>query len=553
MDRNDSQSNTTASSAPSPTVAAEQNRALPRRRRSRQTAFRLAAILLALSCFPLFELVCIVAGWGDLSVSDDPFVGFASIRPLFERTADGQHFHTSPARRGFFEEDSFLVRKPPEEFRIFVFGGSTVQGNPFSIETSFTRFLQLALTEADPSRSWEVVNCGGISYATYRLLPLMQECLTYRPDLYIVCAGHNEFLEDVSYASVRDTSTALTRTYAAASRFRSFRLLQRLIHWRPSPDSNRPAAAALNDGQRPVLPPEVDALLDHTGGLEAYRRDDVHARQVAQHFRSNLLRMMTLCRQHELPLLLIQPPTNLSDCPPFKAEFSDTVSVATVDEIRRLLDQASTVVATSPATAVPHLEEATRRDPRFAWSWYQLGHALLASTRFDEARRAFIRARDEDICPLRMTTPLEQAMQAVAAETGIPFLNAAEILQQECPQEILSDHILVDHIHPSFGGHQIIAVRIVQWMLQQNLATQEVLDWEVSSRRRFEQHVQSLDNMYFLKGRRRLQDLQGWAAGRSEGPPLIRPAARAGPDRANTSKTASPQSVEKGPGAASMP
>lgn len=496
--------------------------------RLRQFGLRAAAIALGLAVFPLLELLCFLGGWGGRSVTEDPFVGFAAIRPLFERTDDSRWWQTSPARRGFFEEDRFLVQKPADEFRIFVFGGSTVQGNPFSIETSFTRFLELALHQADPSRRWKVVNCGGISYASYRLLPLMQECLQYQPDLYIFCEGHNEFLEDITYADVRRMSPAISRAWSLASRCRSFRLLQQGLQRLRTPPPGRDRGPQAESGGepaddgRPVLPREVDALLDHTGGLEAYHRDDQHAAMVVQHFRHSLERMAELCQQHQLPLLLIQPPTNLSDCPPFKAVLSADTSPQTAAQIRQLLQQAATDLPRDPQAAAAALQQATELDPRFAWSWYQLGHALLAAERPDEAHAAFVRARDEDVCPLRMTTPLESALQTAATDLQVPLLNAAALLEQQCPHGILSDHILVDHVHPSFGGHQQIAVAIVRWMLDETLLTAPDDEWPDRSQQQFETHIQSLDNLYFLKGRRRLQDLRGWAAGRSEGPPLIR-------------------------------
>ena len=116
--------------------------------RRRAWLFRLMSIVLGLSVFVLLEIVCVVLGWGESNFNDDPLVGFRSIRPLFEKTSDNRGFHTSPARRGYFKEVSFAVEKPDEEFRIFVFGGSTVQGNPFSIETSFPTYLQIALEKA---------------------------------------------------------------------------------------------------------------------------------------------------------------------------------------------------------------------------------------------------------------------------------------------------------------------------------------------------------------------------------------------------------------------
>ena len=88
----------------------------------------------------------------------------------------------------------------------YCLGGSTVQGRPYAIETSFTTWLELNLRTADPRYQWEVVNCGGVSYASYRLVPILRELLAYEPDLFIICTGHNEFLEDRTYASVKARS-----------------------------------------------------------------------------------------------------------------------------------------------------------------------------------------------------------------------------------------------------------------------------------------------------------------------------------------------------------
>ena len=162
-------------------------------RTKRKILFRLSAVLLGLSVFVLFELVCRLAGWGADSTANDAFSEFASVRPLFVRDADDARFVVAENRRGFFAEDSFPVEKTQK--RVFVLGGSTVQGRPFSIPTSFATFLEIGLNHTDPDHDWKVINCGGISYASYRLLPIMEECMQYEPDLFIVCTGHNEFLE----------------------------------------------------------------------------------------------------------------------------------------------------------------------------------------------------------------------------------------------------------------------------------------------------------------------------------------------------------------------
>ena len=122
-----------------------------------------------------------------------------------------------PLRWFGFRPDGFARENGPKEFRIFCLGGSTVQGSPFAIETAFSTWLELSLQAAEPKRQWDVVNCGGVSYASYRLVPILEEVLGYEPDLIILYTGHNEFLED-----------------------------------------------------RPELESEVDAMLEYRGGLEQY-------------------------------------------------------------------------------------------------------------------------------------------------------------------------------------------------------------------------------------------------------------------------------------------
>jgi len=486
---------------------------------TRRWLFRLASVLCGLSLFGVIELFCAAADWGGAVAGEDPFVGFTSIRPLFERTPAGDLFHTSPARQRFFRDVSFSAKKPSGEFRIFVFGGSTVQGNPFSIETSFPTYLQIALHQAYPSRSWKVVNCGGVSYASYRLVPVMQECLNYQPDLFVFCEGHNEFLEDVSYAEVRQTPVVVQQGYSLLSRLRSFRLLQQAVR--------RPLLSAafemprIGEPGKPLLHGEVDTLLDHDGGLEAYHRDDQHAGTVHQHFRSNLQRMIDMCHSQAVPLLMVLPPSNLSDCPPFKSEYSAATSKGARATIQGMLKEAREISLRDVRQAINIVQQATAIDRRFAFSWYELGQLQLSASENSAADNSFRRARDEDICPLRITTPLEIAMQEAAATNHVPLINAHELLRSRCPHGIIGENVLVDHVHPSFRGHEDIAIAIADWLLATDLLTAANADWKLAMQRECRTQLQSLDDLYFLRGRRALETLKLWAAGRSGGPPLL--------------------------------
>ncbi len=485
---------------------------------SRVWLFRLVAIVLGLSVFGLIELVCIFAGWGELQIGDDPLVGFNAIRPLFEKTADGREFHTSPARRGYFKEVSFEAVKPAVEFRIFVFGGSTVQGNPFSIETSFPTYLQIALEAADASKRWKVVNCGGVSYASYRLLPIMRECVEYQPDLYIFCGGHNQFLEHISFEDVRESATVTAPSLSALNHLRSFRILQRALKGADQLE-NEPAQEA--SVSRATLPAEVTTKLDQHDGLAKYRRDNKLASQIAASFTGDLRSMSGLCRDCHVPLLLVLPPSNLCDCPPFKSEFSDTTSAEVQSQIIAELKHARQLAAIDASQGIAVVRQAITKDERYALAWYELGQLQLAAMDFSGAAASFRRAKDEDICPLRITTTLENGMRDVASQEAVPLLDADELLTRRCSNGIAGDGVLVDHVHPSFRGHEDIALAISEWMISTGLATASNVTWKEDAVQECRDRLSKLDDMYFLRGQRALRSLRLWAAGRAVETPLV--------------------------------
>ena len=159
---------------------------MARRTIKRQIIFRLCAVLIGLLPFLAFEFFLGAIGWQQLDGVKDPFVGFSSSRPLFELNEDRTEYEISESRKPLFCDESFPVEKSPDQFRIFCIGGSTVQGRPFAIETSFSTWLELSLQAAGDSKQFNVINCGGVSYASYRLAPVVEEILGYQPDLIVL-------------------------------------------------------------------------------------------------------------------------------------------------------------------------------------------------------------------------------------------------------------------------------------------------------------------------------------------------------------------------------
>jgi lysophospholipase L1-like esterase len=489
---------------------ASPNEALPPGRRQRRVwAFRAISVLLGLSLLPASELLCVVCDIGRPTEFDDPFVGFSAVHPLFVLDGTGAKYEIPPSRRRFFAPESFPAVKPAGTFRVFCLGESTVQGHPYSKETSFTTWLQLGLTAADSSRRWEVVNCGGVSYASYRLAPILQECLNYQPDLFVLAIGHNEFLEDRTYGRLK-------RERFPGQVWLSHRRIVVLL--RHTWQQGRRAAAPPSD-QRPVLPSETNPRLDTFGGLRDYHHDDAWHAGVAEHYEFNLRRMVRLAQAARVPVIAIRQPSNLNDCEPFKSEHRVLNGDDALVDWESLRLAAQQGYHSNLPRAVEQLQELALPEDRYAAVHYELGKCLETLRRYPEARAAFVRARDYDVCPLRMTSELEARLEKVCTELGVPLLDAHALLEASAPHGILGGPLLVDHVHPSFEGHQQIADALVDLMAAQGWV-QPAGNWRSAAHAAYRRHFASLDEMYFLRGLRTLNSVRAWTQGRAGIPPM---------------------------------
>ncbi len=445
------------------------------------------------------------------AVDRDPMVDLSQLKPLFVLNAAGDRWQIPESRWNFFRPDSFLAKKPPGLKRIFVLGGSTVQGRPYAIETAFSTWLRLRLEALSPDTRFEVVNCGGISYASYRVAKILDEVLRHEPDAIVIYTGHNEFLEDREYAEVRSMGPLRRKAAQIAGHSATVRWVQRTL-------LDPPAAASQMAG-------EVNARLDHAGGLEDYQRDSGWRVGVEQHFAWTLQRMVDQVQSVGLPIVLCVPASDLVRTPPFKVQAPEGL---TGDRLVTLL--AEWQAAQNVDATIDQRLLAARRclaiDPDHAGAHYIAGRLLYEHGQVEQAREHLLAARDQDVCPLRATSNIIESVIRVAEQSGVPVVNTPELLDQRDwqgqrrPDGIPDPVLFVDHLHPTIGGHQQIAVAIadrlteIGWVTNQDdLGGANGVDQRFQQR--VEQQMRGLGEAYFARGQQRLEGLRKWAAGRA--------------------------------------
>jgi lysophospholipase L1-like esterase len=494
----------------------------------RRWLFRVAALLVGMSPFLVAEGTLWLVGWQPPGAIVDPYVGFTSIRPLFELNDDRSEWQIAGNRKPLFRDDSFLANKPVNGLRVFCVGGSTVQGRPFGIETAFSTWLKINLELIQPAREVEVVNCGGVSYASYRLVPIVEEILQYQPDLIVLYTGHNEFLEDRTYQSVKGTPAWAITLHSLMSQSKTYAWLRSL--W--VADQPNPSVGDSDVSLRYLLPTEVEARLDYQGGLDLYHRDDEWRKNVTEHFGVNLNRMIALIRDAEVPLVLMNPVSNLRDCAPFKSQFSGSTSAQQRAVIEQALSRLDRTRPPTPAELRQDLEQlkiAVKLDPRYAATQFAIGQTIIQMSEPTDqqlalARASFMRAKEEDVCPLRMLESLHRTLFSIARQRKVPVLNIREYFRQTALGGVVGQKSLVDHVHPSISSHQRIGEQIVAHLAEDparfaslqlgDFRTQLIADsFQDRRSQAYQRQLESLPNLYFELGKDQLEGLRRWAAG----------------------------------------
>ncbi len=201
---------------------------------------------------------------------------------------------THPAKRQAFREQKFRVAKEEGTFRAFALGGSSVN---YLGEGLLGLDARLQGAFAGRYNRVEIINAGGLTYGSQRIVPIVAEVLKYAPDLILLYSGHNEFeeLEQMEYVDLDGLPWQRRLSHLAL-----FRLIRdRKARWtmRRLEREHNQAIMAHSD---------VDYLKvwQHT-----FTEGEVEERM--RSYRRNLVMIARMCEARAVPLIIGTVPSNL--------------------------------------------------------------------------------------------------------------------------------------------------------------------------------------------------------------------------------------------------
>lgn len=414
----------------------------------KRTLFFALTILLPLILFVALESGLRLGGYGsDLAIvitSVQNGKEVYTVNPAAgKRYFDPSRYFVPLISSGYFEKE-----KGPNTLRIFILGESTSAGFPYQYNAVPSRMLQVQLELLYPDKKIEVINASLTGTNSFTVLDFIAELSSYRPDLFIIYSGQNEFYGALGTASTNTfgTSRWLIRSYQLLRSVRTVLLLERSM------------GAAAQLFSKSGATPFTGTLMQQLAGDKAIPYGSPMYEHAVSTFERNLSDAVRLASGRSIPVILSTLVTNERGLTPFVSIRDRTISAGQ----QRLLDSLSAdaeqrLLRGSPETALPVFRRIVTADPMWALGQYRLGQCYDAVGMADSARIAFGRARDYDGLRFRASAEANTRIRSVAQHSGAFIADVESTFRASSPNGILGSELLWEHVHPTFNGYVLLS------------------------------------------------------------------------------------------------
>lgn len=338
---------------------------------------------------------------------------------VFVPQARGSRFITNPRKNGIFIEQSFSASKASNAFRIFILGGSSVNWLG-----EFTD-LKSRLSARFPGRRIEIINAGGLSYGSNRLLLVFQEILSYTPDLIIVYSGNNEFEEE--FLKVIGNRVKLNSLNELFLHSRVYQLLSFVVY-------NAKKAVIFNLKNYRIHPPFPSQTILSWG----ISFDNQQNQEIYKNYYLNIEWMIKMAELKGVKIMLSTVVYNQIGIPPFYSPtyggdysvFKKNIDEETIDRI-----------------------QPNERDPFLA---YAKGEKLYLEGDFITSKQFLERAFVLDAQPHRANVYINEMIRKLFLIYKVPLIDIEKKVLQDSEGGVASLALFSDHCHFNKMGQDIL-------------------------------------------------------------------------------------------------
>ncbi|MCF6268622.1 MAG: GDSL-type esterase/lipase family protein [Melioribacteraceae bacterium] len=329
-----------------------------------------------------------------------------------------RYFYTTDAVP-YPSQDLFDIEKSKYSIRIFILGGSSAAGYPFTPNGSFARYVKKRLELIYPNKTIEIINTAMAAINSYALLDMMPGIIEQKPDLILIYAGHNEYYGALGAGSLESLGNSrwLVNLMLSANKFKTVQLLRNVINGVMSIFST-----SNEKGGTLMARMASDQMI--TLGSSVYQTG-------INQFEGNLNEMLQMAKEANVKVILSDLASNIKDQPPFVSNNKNDGSSAKYN--------------------------------------YTKGMESLASDDSEKVLEFFQKAKDLDALRFRAPSEINSIIRKLAAKYNSPFVSTSKRFNELSPDGIVGNNLMTDHLHPTITGYQEIGKLFITKMLEENL------------------------------------------------------------------------------------
>lgn len=356
------------------------------------------------------------------------------------------YYFSNPNNWNILSGQYFTVDKPKGTYRIFTFGESTTEGSIRQGKVSFTKFLDWKLRSLLPSIPIEIINFGKAGETSAHVLRKVKIALKYNPDLFIIYSGHNEFIrfDETTNTNIGIIEKIFTKSYLYS------RLFKKVL-------------AAFID-QIPLYITEIRKLED-----EPICKPE-EFKKIQEDYKGNVTEIVRIAKNSNIEIILSNVVGNYEGWEPNRSIHKAGLSDEKLRKWRYHFFRGSDFLKEKKLEyAISEFKEAKKIDDSFAELNFLMARAYEEAGSFQEAKKEYINAVDNDGDPKIAPTLFRNAILKTCDNYKIPCMDVINAFERVSEKSLIGYNIMVDAHHPNMLGELLIAKEIIRVMVDHNL------------------------------------------------------------------------------------
>lgn len=319
-------------------------------------------------------------------------------------------------------QNSFDAIKKNKAIRIFILGGSSAAGYPYSPNGDFGKYIQKKLELMYPERYIEVVNVALTATNSYTMRDLVPGVIEKEPDLILIYAGHNEYYGALGIGSMESIgkSPAIVNVILYLEKYKITVFVRDVIKWVSE------IFSASDNGSE-----QSGTLMSRMARDKTIALNSEIFKEGINQFNNNLDYILETCKDNDIPVVLGTLTCNLKDQKPFSSIPSGNLPLA-ADVYSNAL---KSLVYDNP----------------------------------DSAINLFLYAKDLDGLRFRAPKKINEIIFSLGKKFDYPVVDIYSEFNYLSPDSIVGNNLMTDHLHPNLQGYNIIGELFYSAMVEHNL------------------------------------------------------------------------------------